>query len=154
MRISTLLSSLAPVMVLAACSSGTSTTAGTATATPPAAEQAPSVAAAPAPSTTSVSAAQATRGENAFMASCTACHSSTEFTDGAFQRRWRNRTARNMYNMISNTMPEDAPGSLASERYVEIVTYVLRLNGFPTGAGPDWDLETLSDVDLGGLGSR
>lgn len=155
MRISKLLLSVLPLMALAACSSGSSTGSGTATAAPPAADQAPATAAAPAPTATLVPAQQAQRGENAFLASCTACHSSTEFTDAAFQRRWRNRTARDLFNLMSNTMPEDAPNSLAPERYVEIVAYVLTLNGFPTsGTGAPWDVGALGDVDLGTLGSR
>lgn len=148
MRISKLLLSLVPLMVLAACASGSPPATGTGTTAPP-------PAAAPAPSTTAVPAEQAQRGENAFLASCTACHSSGEFNDTAFQTRWRNRTARDLFDLMSATMPEDAPNSLPQERYVEIVAYLLTLNGFPTsGTGSAWDVGALGDVDLGTLGSR
>jgi hypothetical protein len=30
-------------------------------------------------------------------------------------------------------MPEDAPGSLEPQQYVDIISYVLRANGFPPG---------------------
>lgn len=104
---------------------------------------------------TAVPAQQAQRGENAFLASCTACHSSGEFNDTAFQTRWRNRTARDLFDLMSATMPEDAPNSLPQERYVEIVAYLLTLNGFPTsGTGSAWDVGALGDVGLGTLGSR
>jgi S-disulfanyl-L-cysteine oxidoreductase SoxD len=154
MRISKLLLTLVPVMALAACSSGSSSATGTAAA-PPAVDGAPATAAAPAPSAAAVPAEQAQRGENAFLASCTACHSSNEFNDTAFQTRWRNRTARDLFDLMSATMPEDAPNSLPQERYVEIVAYLLTLNGFPTsGTGSAWDVGALGDVDLGTLGSR
>ncbi len=31
-------------------------------------------------------------------------------------------------------MPDDAPGSLPPQQYVDVVTYILQLNGFPPGA--------------------
>ncbi len=152
MRISKLLLSLVPLMFLAACTAGSSPATGTGTTAPPV-DQRP--AAAPAPSTTAVPIEQAQRGENAFLASCTTCHSSGEFNDAAFQTRWRNRTARDLFDLVSATMPEDAPNSLPQERYVEIVAYLLTLNGFPTsGTGSAWDVGALGDVDLGTLGSR
>lgn len=155
MPISKLLLSLVPVMALAACSSGSSPATGTSNTAPPPVDERPAAAAAPAPSTTAVPAEQAQRGENAFLASCTACHSSNEFNDTAFQTRWRNRTARDLFDLMSATMPEDAPNSLPQDRYVEIVAYLLTLNGFPTsGAGGAWDVGALGDVDLGTLGSR
>lgn len=155
MRISKLLLSVLPVMVLAACSSGSSPATGTDTTAPPPVDRRPAAAAAPAPSTSAVPAQQAQRGENAFLASCTVCHSSGEFNDTAFQTRWQNRTARDLFDLMSATMPEDAPNSLPQERYVEIVAYLLTLNGFQTSAtGNAWNVGALGDVDLGTLGSR
>ncbi|MEX2471947.1 MAG: c-type cytochrome [Gemmatimonadota bacterium] len=152
MRISKLLLSLAPSMVLVACSSGSPPATGTGTTAPPSVDA--RSADAPA-SSTAVPAQQAQRGENAFLASCTACHSSGEFNDTAFQTRWRNRTARDLFELMAATMPEDAPNSLPRERYVEIVAYLLTLNGFPTsGTGSGWDVGALGDVGLGTLGSR
>ena len=52
------------------------------------------------------------------------------------------------------TMPEDAPASLSPEQYVDIVAYMLSLNGFDTsGSGTAWNEETLERVSLGPLGS-
>ncbi len=154
MRTYKLLLSVLPVMALVACSSGSSPATGTAAAPPAPVDRRPAAAAAPAPSATAVPAQQAQQGENAFLASCTACHSSNEFNDTAFQTRWRNRTARDLFDLMSATMPEDAPNSLPQERYVEIVAYLLTLNGFPTGTGSAWDVDALGDVDLGTIGSR
>lgn len=120
----------------------------------------PPVAAAPAAATpetaptsvSSVPAEQARRGQNAFLASCTACHGSAEFSDGAFRTRWRNRTAADLFDLMSATMPEDAPNSLPAERYVEIVAYILTLNGFESAAGgTPWTVSALGGVSLGSL---
>lgn len=121
----------------------------------PAAAPAPAATAeAPAAAVTAVPADQARRGENAFLASCTACHASSEFSATAFKRRWSNRTAADLYDLMSATMPEDAPASLAPQEYVDIVAYMLSLNGFDTSAaGSAWNLETLQRVSLGPLGS-
>lgn len=154
MRASKLLLFLMPVMVLVACSSGSPAADGTAAPVPPTADARTTAPAAPAPSATAVPAEQARQGEIAFVASCAACHASNEFTDTAFQRRWRSRTARNLFNMVSATMPEDAPGSLPEERYLEIVAYMLTLNGFPTAPVGTWDVEALGQVGLETLGSR
>jgi mono/diheme cytochrome c family protein len=152
MRSHTKLLALAIALVSASCSSA-STAGGEATMPPVAA--APGGAqpeAAPAASASAVPAEQARRGQNAFLQSCTACHGSAEFSDAAFRTRWRNRTAADLFDLISSTMPEDAPNSLPAERYVDIVAYVLTLNGFETvdGAGL-WTVPALSDVSLGSL---
>ena len=55
------------------------------------------------------------------MATCTACHASSEFTAAPFRRRWETRNAQDLYRLVSATMPEDAPNSLAPESYVDIV---------------------------------
>ncbi|MEX2467983.1 MAG: c-type cytochrome [Gemmatimonadota bacterium] len=102
-----------------------------------------------------VPADQARRGQNAFLSSCTTCHSSSEFSDTAFQTRWRNRTAADLFDLTAATMPEDAPNSLPAERYVEIVAYLLRLNGFESSDVPEaWDVEALGNVSLTTLGGR
>lgn len=141
------------VLALSACSSAASPAADPAPQ-PPAASASPPP---PAASTGAITvpAEQAQRGQNAFLSSCTTCHSSSEFSDTAFQTRWRNRTAADLFDLMSATMPEDAPNSLPAERYVEIVAYLLRLNGFDvSGAQGPWDLPALQGVSLATLGGR
>jgi hypothetical protein len=50
-----------------------------------------------------------------------------------FQFSWDRRTVGDLYEHISETMPEDDPGSLTRQQYVDVVAYILRLNGFPAG---------------------
>ena len=100
-----------------------------------------------------VPAAQAQRGRDAFLASCTACHASSEFTGTPFRNRWRTRRASDLYRLVSSTMPEDAPGSLAPDRYLEIVAYILSMNGFESDEALEaWDATALVDVSLAPIG--
>lgn len=146
MRRSSTLVPLFAALTVAACSSG-----GPAPASPASAP----AAAAPAVTFDRVPAGQALRGQNAFLSSCTVCHGSSEFSDAAFRNRWRNRTAADLLELTAATMPEDAPNSLPQERYVEIVTYFLTLNGFETAEGAaDWDVAALSQVSLAELSGR
>jgi hypothetical protein len=76
---------------------------------------------------------QAERGRASFRAICSECHFSSEFRGTQFQFEWRRRTVWDFYREISRTMPEDAPGSLEPQQYVDIISYVLRANGFSAG---------------------
>lgn len=78
--------------------------------------------------------AQATRGRDSFRASCAECHYSSEFRGSRFQFEWRRRTVGDLLTEIVSNMPEDAPGSLEDSVYLDIVAYILQLNGFPAGS--------------------
>ncbi len=125
--------------------SAASDSAGAATVT---ADSGAGADAAPASSALGFSAAQADRGRNVFRSTCTACHSSSEFSDRRFKFKWRRRTAGDLFEMVSTQMPEDAPGSLELQQYTDIVAFVLRMNGFEPGGSelpPDAAaLETIS----------
>jgi cytochrome c5 len=91
--------------------------------------------------------AQADRGRDIFRGTCTECHYSSEFSDSQFKFKWSRRSAGNLYDLIQTSMPETAPGSLSPEEAVDIVSYILRMNGFEPGAG-----ELAPDADvLGGI---
>lgn len=77
---------------------------------------------------------QADRGRELFRATCTECHYSSEFSDSQFKFKWSRRSAGNLYELIQSSMPETAPGSLTPEETVDLVTYILRMNGFEPGA--------------------
>jgi len=76
---------------------------------------------------------QAERGRSAFRDVCAECHYSSEFRDQQFRFKWGRRTVRDLYREIVRNMPEDDPGSLPDQDYVDIVSYILQLNGFPAG---------------------
>jgi len=71
-----------------------------------------------------------------FARVCADCHSVSEFRGSDFRYRFRRRTAWNLFTLMSETMPEDAPGSLTPETYVSLVSYVLELNGYEPGSDP------------------
>jgi mono/diheme cytochrome c family protein len=77
--------------------------------------------------------AQAVRGRATFRSVCADCHYSSEFRDSQFQFKWGRRTVAELYRNIVENMPDDAPGSLERQQYVDVVSYILQLNGFPAG---------------------
>lgn len=77
---------------------------------------------------------QADRGRDIFRAQCTECHYSSEFSDSQFKFKWSRRSAGNLYELIQSSMPETAPGSLTAEETVDLVSYILSMNGFEPGA--------------------
>lgn len=76
---------------------------------------------------------QVERGRSEFGASCGECHSTSEFRGTDFQFKWRRRTAWAFFRTLTDTMPEDAPGSLSDQQYVDVIAYILEMNGFAPG---------------------
>ncbi len=77
---------------------------------------------------------QASRGDNEHAANCTSCHSTTNYAGAAFVKTWVGRTAFDLFEQLRTTMPDDSPGSLSQQQYVDIVAYILKINGYPSGA--------------------
>jgi hypothetical protein len=48
-----------------------------------------------------------------------------------------------MFDVISDSMPEDNPGSMKPEEYADVIAYLLLLNKFPAGTE---DLPPANDV--------
>ena len=48
-----------------------------------------------------------------------------------------------MFDVISDSMPEDDPGGMKKEEYADVIAYLLKLNNFPAG---DTDLPTSKDA--------
>ena len=94
--------------------------------------------------------AQASRGEAAYGRSCAACHKEDLLGAGtapalagdAFFQRWNESTVDDVVQTMRSSMPQDAPNSLAAQVYVDIMTYLLKASGSPTGAG-----ELMADRD-------
>lgn len=78
---------------------------------------------------------QADRGRTAFDASCSECHTTSEFRGRAFQSAWGHRTVYSFYRDLRSTMPDDNPGSLEDDTYLDVVSFILSVNGH--AAGPD-----------------
>lgn len=86
--------------------------------------------------------AQADRGFTLYKAKCTTCHGPAlgGAIDGGpplrgkeFYVRWDGTLLNDMVDQISEMMPSDNPKSLKKQDYVDIITFLLRSNGFPAG---------------------
>ena len=78
-------------------------------------------------------AAQADRGQSLFKSKCASCHAPNRFTDDLFYTSFAGKPLWEMFDVISDTMPEDNPGSLKKEEYADVIAYLLKLNKFPAG---------------------
>lgn len=78
-------------------------------------------------------AAQATRGEASFRSICANCHSVKQFTTPGLFRSWGGRPIRELFEMIRTLMPDDNPGGLDRQVYVDVLAYLLKANGYPAG---------------------
>ena len=84
---------------------------------------------------------QATQGATAYGASCARCHGAQaqgaeapSLTGAQFDGSWRGGPVKDLFDFISQYMPEDKPGILAKDVYVTIVAHLLKINGIPGGA--------------------
>lgn len=91
-------------------------------------------ASAPAPAAGIFSEAQADRGRTAFDEVCSDCHTTSEFRGRTFQSNWGRRTVYSFFRTIRSTMPDDNPGGLDEQTYLDVVSYILRINGHGAGA--------------------
>src|SRR4051794_7013375 len=81
---------------------------------------------------------QAQRGEAKYEAICAACHDGDEPEapppkGREFVERWREAPLGFLYNFIHTNMPGDKPGSLSEANYVDVVAYILQVNGYASG---------------------
>jgi mono/diheme cytochrome c family protein len=79
------------------------------------------------------SAGQAARGRQIFQRTCTACHSAEEHTGRRFAGKWANTSLGDLFQTVSETMPEGEPGSLQPAEYASILAFFLRESGYPAG---------------------
>ena len=80
------------------------------------------------------SAKQVERGEGVYKTSCQSCHAKTEYTGDKFKVAWVTKTVFDIFDTIRSQMPEDNPGSLERQEYVDVVAYIFSLNAYPAGA--------------------
>lgn len=79
-------------------------------------------------------AAQAVAGAGVYSATCARCHASDQWKGGTFAATWKDRRLSDFYDLVSVTMPQDNPGGLTAQQYVDVTAYVLQLAGFPSGS--------------------
>ena len=86
---------------------------------------------------------QAQRGRLVFENICSTCHNAEEWQDAPFLARWEGESVYRFWYFIYERMPDDAPPySLPREQVSDVLTYILQLNGLPSG-----DAELGSDDD-------
>ena len=98
---------------------------------------------------------QARRGRASYNASCASCHRA-DLTgyEGAlkgqkFIDRWREDALESLYLNIKRSMPRNAPGTLETATYLDIVAYILQQNGFPAGVS-DLSSDNLKSIQVTG----
>lgn len=83
---------------------------------------------------------QVDRGAATYEDRCSVCHGSDIADSFA---GWPGSAADLANTIIDFGMPQDDPGGLPAQDYVDIVAYILTLNGLPVG-----DEEVLADSDV------
>lgn len=76
---------------------------------------------------------QAGRGRAIFEEVCAECHTTGEFRGSSFQANWGRRTVYSLFRTVRSTMPDDNPGGLEETVYLDVVAYILRMNGHAAG---------------------
>jgi mono/diheme cytochrome c family protein len=83
--------------------------------------------------------AQAERGQNSYRAYCADCHRddlrgySSLLVGQRFMDKYSEASLDLFFDKVKTTMPRNAPASLDDETYVDIVSYILKVNDFPSG---------------------
>jgi S-disulfanyl-L-cysteine oxidoreductase SoxD len=94
--------------------------------------------------------AQALRGKENFTKSCERCHlvdlsggTGPSLKGTRFMSSWENESLYKIFTKIRDTMPPNFGTTLTDEAKLDVLTYILQVNGFPEG-----DSELKIDADL------
>ena len=91
--------------------------------------------------------AQANRGQTVYRGACGDCHgsrlngapddpdmlSSPPLARAKFLRDWEGQSLATLFQYTRATMPENNPGSLTDEEYVDVIAYMLSVSRIPAG---------------------
>jgi mono/diheme cytochrome c family protein len=85
--------------------------------------------------------AQAKKGQTSYEKNCSECHGQDLGGDGfapalkgaEFMNNWNGLTVGELYERIRVSMPPTEPNSVTPKEKVEIVAYILKEDGFPSG---------------------
>ena len=87
---------------------------------------------------------QANRGEREYGRTCEHCHGAGLEGDAAkeipplvsdpFMRNWYGRSLKELFDLLSRSMPADNRGSLSARTYTDLIAYLLRANEAPAGS--------------------
>ena len=108
--------------------------------------------------------AQAARGRQIYSGACGLCHgrrlngapddpdmvSTPPLARARFLRVWEGRSLATLLAYTRLTMPEDNPGSLSEQEYVDVVAYLLSMSRMPAGGDElPPDARSLAHVVIG-----
>ena len=87
--------------------------------------------------------AQAARGESSYVKGCARCHQaaltgadqSPPLTGSGFLGNWNGLPLSDLQDRIRTTMPPDSIGLYDRQFVTDVIAYMLKMNGFPAGAG-------------------
>ena len=94
-------------------------------------------------------AAQAAKGEQVYMTFCVSCHPAGTYALPAFRDKWNGAPVSKLFDFVIDTMPKSEPGSLEPQDYVQVISYILKINGAPAGKKPlPLDIDELRKIRL------
>lgn len=73
------------------------------------------------------------RGRDLYAGMCAGCHPAVTHVGPAFTKSWSGKKLSDLFGFLRERMPKNDPGSLSEQDYVDVMSYMLRLNGFPAG---------------------
>ncbi len=102
---------------------------------------APAIVQAQQPQVALYTADQAEAGGALYQQSCAVCHlpdlsgsfEAPALNDNNFRSNWSNRTVADLMSLLERTMPPQAPGSLNSSQYTDIIAFLLGANEVAAG---------------------
>jgi mono/diheme cytochrome c family protein len=100
--------------------------------------------------------AQADQGEALYADQCVSCHGTLPafvpemaalLGDHTFRNRWNGRSLGELFGLIQEEMPQDAPGTLSPGETASLVAHILAGNRFPAGdTALSSDIEALLEI--------
>jgi hypothetical protein len=73
------------------------------------------------------------RGRDVYAGMCASCHPAVTHVGPVFTALWAGKPLAELFGFIRERMPKNDPGSLSVDEYVDVLSYMLRLNGMPVG---------------------
>jgi mono/diheme cytochrome c family protein len=100
---------------------------------------------------------QADRGRVLYLDVCASCHAkdlrgdstAPSLIEESFSFQWGDTTVGELFERIRTLMPSNRPKSLSSQRYRDIVAFILQANKFPAGGQElDGDADALQQIRI------
>lgn len=88
--------------------------------------------------------AQSERGAELYQQNCAVCHladlqgsfEAPNLADANFRSNWQNRNVSEFLDVLNRTMPPQAPGSLSSAAYLDVIAFLLQANDIDASGSP------------------